>query len=101
MICGELHKIEEPQQVDPCIINKFDLVLNGLSQQDYKVSNDFYFDMFITHLSGKSGEGEPFFINISQFIIIYTAKKGNKNYENRHKHIFANHGVSPNEIIVL
>lgn len=48
----------EPKIISPEIINKFDLVLDGLSKRDYKVANDVYFEMFISHLSGKSGEGE-------------------------------------------
>lgn len=38
--------------------NKFDLVLDALTKHEYKVSNDVYFDMFITHLAGKSGCGK-------------------------------------------
>lgn len=37
--------------------DKFKRVLNGLLKRDYNVSNDVYFEMFITHLSGKNGEG--------------------------------------------
>lgn len=37
--------------------DKFKRVLNGLLKQDYNVTNDVYFEMFITHLSGKGGEG--------------------------------------------
>lgn len=61
MFCGEFNKIEGSTIMDPQIVNKFDLVLDALSKQDYKVTNDFYFDMFISHLSGKSGEGERYF----------------------------------------
>lgn len=39
------------------VSDKFKLVLNGLLNQDYIVTNDVYFEMFITHLSGKGGEG--------------------------------------------
>lgn len=40
------------------IADKFESVLNGLLKKNYNVTNDVYFDMFITHLSDKSNEGK-------------------------------------------
>lgn len=37
--------------------DKYKTVLNALIQQNYHVINDVYLDMFISHISGKSGEG--------------------------------------------
>lgn len=36
---------------------KYKTVLNALIDQNYHVINDVYLDMFISHISGRSGEG--------------------------------------------
>lgn len=36
---------------------KYKTVLNALIQQNYHVINDVYLDMFISHISGKNGQG--------------------------------------------
>lgn len=48
----------ETNTMNADMTNKFDLVLDALTKHEYKVSNDVYFDMFITHLAGKSGCGK-------------------------------------------
>lgn len=37
--------------------DKYKAVLNALIDQNYNVMNDVYLDMFISHISGKTGEG--------------------------------------------
>lgn len=37
--------------------DKYKAVLNALIDQNYHVINDVYLDMFISHISGRSGEG--------------------------------------------
>lgn len=37
--------------------DKYKTVLDALIQQNYHVMNDVYLDMFISHISGKNGEG--------------------------------------------
>lgn len=37
--------------------DKYKTVLNALIHQNYHVMNDVYLDMFISHVSGKNGEG--------------------------------------------
>lgn len=39
------------------VSNKYKTVLDALIQQNYQVINDVYLDMFISHISGKNGEG--------------------------------------------
>lgn len=39
---------------------KYRTVLNALIDQNYHVINDVYLDMFISHISGRSGEGMEF-----------------------------------------
>lgn len=55
------------------IRNKYKTILNALIDQNYNVINDVYLDMFITHASGKHGEGNAIVINItfsSSFVIL-------------------------------
>lgn len=40
--------------------DKYKTVLNALIDQNYCVINDVYLDMFISHISGRSGEGMEF-----------------------------------------
>lgn len=40
------------------IPEKFELVINGLLNHEYAVTNDVYLEMLISHLSGKHGEGK-------------------------------------------
>lgn len=54
------------------IRNKYKTTLNALIDQNYNVINDVYLDMFITHASGKHGEGNAIIlinINLSYFPI--------------------------------
>lgn len=37
--------------------DKYKAVLNALITQNYHVINDVYLDMFVSHISGKTGEG--------------------------------------------
>lgn len=46
--------------------DKYKAVLNALIEQNYHVINDVYLDMFISHISGKNGEG-TIFTNIFNF----------------------------------
>lgn len=43
-------------EYDEIAIN-FERVLDGLLQQNYNVTNDVYFDMFVKHLSSKNASG--------------------------------------------
>lgn len=52
------------------ITSKYTTVLNALIQQNYNVINDVYLDMFITHISGKSGEG-----NINENLLLLVRNK--------------------------
>lgn len=45
--------------------DKYRAVLNALIEQNYHVINDVYLDMFISHVSGRSGEG-----TLAAFIIL-------------------------------
>lgn len=60
------------------VTEKFKTVLNALLQQNYSVMNDVYLDMFITHVSGKHGEGRVNghfqFYSISHFVHFISLK---------------------------
>lgn len=57
------NEIMDSAEHDELAVN-FERVLNGLLQQNYNVTSDVYFDMFIKHLSSKnaSGVGEGNFV---------------------------------------
>lgn len=48
--------IMNPIEYDEVAVN-FERVLKGLLQQNYNVTSDVYFDMFIKHLSSKNADG--------------------------------------------
>lgn len=48
--------IMDSVEYDEIAVN-FERVLNGLLQQNYNVTSDVYFDMFIKHLSSKDASG--------------------------------------------
>lgn len=49
-------RIMNSAEYDELAVN-FERVLNGLLQQNYNVTSDVYFDMFIKHLSSKNAYG--------------------------------------------
>lgn len=56
------------------IRKKYRTTLNALIDKNYNVINDVYLDMFITHASGKHGEGNAISIKINIYISIMKKK---------------------------
>lgn len=57
---------------------KYKTVLNALLEKNYHIINDVYLNMFISHLSGKNGEGKYEIAIFFQYNVQCSVKKNRK-----------------------